>query len=88
MVALLYYQTFYKLHIVLGRKIDSDHQRVENAINHVTGTTLKPFSKYFLNAIAFLQMIMSVRPSVRPSVRITLSKYPNIREVVFLVLPI
>ena len=49
MVALLYYQTFYKLDIVLGRKIDSDHQRVENAINHVTGTTLKPFSKYFLN---------------------------------------
>ena len=38
----------------------------------------------FLNAIAFLQMIMSVRPSVR----LTLSKYPNIREVVFLVLPI
>ena len=31
---------------------------------------------------------MSVRPSVRPSVRITLSKYPNIREVVCLVLPI
>ena len=33
---LLCYQTFYKLDIVPGRKIDSDDQRVENPINHVT----------------------------------------------------
>ena len=35
---LLCYQTFYKLDIVPGRKIDSDDQRIENPINHVTKT--------------------------------------------------
>ena len=35
---LLCYQAFYKLDIVSGRKIDSDDQRVEDAINHVTET--------------------------------------------------
>ena len=56
-VAWLYYQPFYKLDIVLERKIDSDDQRVGNAINHVTGTILN-----LLNSVYFLKKSLRTAP--------------------------
>ena len=61
MVAWLYYQPFYKLDIVLERKIDSDDQRVENAINHVTETILN-----LLNSVYFLKKIITYGTFTRP----------------------